>query len=177
MKPPTNAAEFQSFLEEYKILCKRGVYDIEQGLAADISIAKLPIKLCNRFITEAATNAAYKLDAVISKARSFFAAEKSMQRESVKSDTVMTTTPRCNMNSWPKVVRTDKPLVVPRSIVFIEMSRLNGTPAQILPAEQLYTDSMANEIPVHILADNGLQIAIADEEFCKSKIKLHNLDA
>ncbi|KAJ1772571.1 hypothetical protein EV179_003493, partial [Coemansia sp. RSA 487] len=163
-KPPTNAAEFETFLEEYKILCKRGVYE---GLATDISIAKLPIKLCNRFIAEAATNIAYKFDAAVSKARCFFADEKSMQRVPVKTNAVMTATPRCNMNNWLKVVRTENPLVMPRSIALIETSPLNGAPAQILPAEQLYIDSMVNKIPVHILVDSGLQIAIADEEFCK----------
>ncbi|KAJ2213411.1 hypothetical protein EV179_003829, partial [Coemansia sp. RSA 487] len=102
----------------------------------------------------------YKLDVVVSKARSFFAAEKPMQRESVKIDAVMTATPRCNLNNWPKVVRTDEPLAVPRIIALIETSPLDGTPAQILPAEQFCIDGMANEIPVHILVDGGSQISV-----------------
>ncbi|KAJ1667664.1 hypothetical protein IW140_001279 [Coemansia sp. RSA 1813] len=178
MKPPTNSAEFETFLEEYKILCKRGVYDIGQGIATDISTAKLPIKLCNRFIAEAEANTAYKFDVVVSKARSFFAAEKSMQQEPAKIDAVMPATPRCNLNNWPKVVRTDKPSVVPRNIALIETSPLNGAPAKILPAEQLCIDDMANEILVHMLVDGGSQITIADEEICKkSKRKLYDLDA
>ncbi|KAJ1662113.1 hypothetical protein EV178_006147 [Coemansia sp. RSA 1646] len=155
MKPPTNSAEFETFFEEYKILCKRGVYDVRQGLVTDISIAKLPIKLSNWFISEAATNTAYKFDAVVSKVRSFFADKKLVQREPVKTDAVMTATPRCNLNSWPKAVRTDESLAVPRSIAFIETSPLNGAPAKILPAEQLCNDGMANEISVHILVDGG----------------------
>ncbi|KAJ2091672.1 hypothetical protein IW138_001654 [Coemansia sp. RSA 986] len=174
MKPPTNSAEFETFLEEYKILCKRGVYDIGQGIATDISTAKLPIKLCNRFIAEAEANTAYKFDVVVSKARSFFAAEKSMQQEPAKIDAVMPATPRCNLNNWPKVVRTDKPSVVPRNIALIETSPLNGAPAKILPAEQLCIDDMANEILVHMLVDGGSQITIADEEISMVDILLGN---
>ncbi|KAJ1664257.1 hypothetical protein EV178_004228 [Coemansia sp. RSA 1646] len=129
MKPLTNSAESETFLEEYKILCKHGVYDTRQGLTTCISIVKLPIKPCNWFIAEAATNTVCKFDAAVSKTRSFFAAEKSMQREPVKIDVMKIAMPRCSLNNWPNVVRTDKPLAVPRSIAFIEGILFNGTPA------------------------------------------------
>ncbi|KAJ1665288.1 hypothetical protein IW140_000642 [Coemansia sp. RSA 1813] len=86
LSTPKTAKEFDIFLEQCKILCKRANYDIKIGMPAAFFATKMPTKLCNRLIMEASTNKEYKFDAVISMACTFFATEDSFRSEPIEVD-------------------------------------------------------------------------------------------
>ncbi|KAJ2547555.1 hypothetical protein EV175_005173 [Coemansia sp. RSA 1933] len=87
---PKTAAEFETVLESYKLLCKRAGYDVKKGMPSEYFATKMPSKLVNRLIMEASTKKEYEFDVVVAMARAFFAAEDSCNVEPMQVDAIRT---------------------------------------------------------------------------------------